>query len=137
MAEDKLPYSAQLEEEAEERWEVVKKQCFDGSEIHIPSDMEKDVIDSMRSEGYESVIIEPEGVYLRQTKKPKASAEDLREQQDMEYAIAQVEDMKKEEAATLHKKPLSDTVSLDSTMLALQDVISGKKKLSVDDFTGL
>ena len=47
------------------------------------------------------------------------------------------EDMKKEEAATLHEKPLTDTVSLDSTMLALQDVISGKKKLSVDDFTGL
>ena len=137
MAEDKLPYSAQLEEEAEERWELVKKRCLDGSEIHIPSDMEKDVMDSMRSEGYESVIIEPEGIYLRQTMKPKVSAEDLREQQDTEYAIAQVEDMKKEEAATLHEKPLTDTVSLDSTMLALQDVISGKKKLSVDDFTGL
>ena len=39
-----------------------------------------------------------------------------------------VEDMKKEEAATLHEKPLTDTVSLESTMLALQDVISGKKK---------
>ena len=127
MAEDKLPYSAELEQEAEERWELVKKRCLDGSEIHIPSDMEKDVMDSMRSEGYESVIIEPEGIYLRQT----------REQQDTEYAIAQVEDMKKEEAATLHEKPLTDTVSLDSTMLALQDVISGKKKLSVDDFTGL
>ena len=137
MAEDKLPYSAQLEEEAEERWELVKKRCLDGSEIHIPSDMEKDVMDSMRSEGYESVIIEPEGIYLRQTMKPKVSAEDLREQQDTEYAIAQVEDMKKEEAATLHEKPLTDTVSLESTMLALQDVISGKKKLSVDDFTGL
>ena len=137
MAEDKLPYSAQLEEEAEERWELVKKRCLDGSEIHIPSDMEKDVMDSMRSEGYESVIIEPEGIYLRQTTKPKVSAEDLREQQDTEYAIAQVEDMEKEEAAALRKKPLTETVSLESTMLALQDVISGKKKLSVDDFTGL
>lgn len=137
MAEDKLPYSAQLEQEAEERWELVKKRCLDGSEIHIPSDMEKDVMDSMRSEGYESVIVEPEGIYLRQTMKPKVSAEDLREQQDTEYAIAQVEDMEKEEAARLHEKPLTDRVSLESTMLALQDVISGKKKLSVDDFTGL
>ena len=41
------------------------------------------------------------------------------------------------QAAMLHKKPVTDTLSLDSTMLALQDVISGKKKLSVDDFTGL
>ena len=39
MAEDKLPYSAQLEAEAEERWELVKKRCLDGSEIHIPSDI--------------------------------------------------------------------------------------------------
>eukprot|EP00966_Prymnesium_polylepis_P212402 4920353-Prymnesium_polylepis.1 len=121
MAEDKLPYSAELEQEAEERWELVKKRCLDGSEIHIPSDMEKDVMDSMRSEGYESVIIEPEGIYLRQTTKPKVSAEDLREQQDTEYAIAQVEDMEKEEAAALRKKPLTETVSLESTMLALQD----------------
>eukprot|EP00966_Prymnesium_polylepis_P310783 7180416-Prymnesium_polylepis.1 len=60
IAEDKLPHSAKLEAEAEERWEVVKKQRLDGSEIHIPSDMEKGVMDSMRSEGYESVIIEPE-----------------------------------------------------------------------------
>ena len=138
IAEDKLPHSAKLEAEAEERWEVVKKQRLDGSEIHIPSDMEKDVIDNMHSEGYESVVIEPEGIYLRQTNKPKTNAEDLREKQDTEYAIAQVEDMKKEEeAAMLHKKPVTDTLYLDSTMLALQDVISGKKKLSVDDFTGL
>ena len=137
IAEDKLPHSAKLEAEAEERWEVVKKQRLDGSEIHIPIDMEKDVIDNMHSEGYESVVIEPEGIYLRQTKKPETNAEDLREKQDTEYAIAQVEDMKKEEAAMLHKKPVTDTLSLDSTMLALQDVISGKKNLSVDDFTGL
>ena len=137
IAEDKLPDTPQLEREAEERWEVVKKQRLDGSEFYMPSDMGKDVLDRMHSEGYESVIIEPEGIYLRQTKKTKPSAEDLREQQDTEYAIAQVEDMKKEEAATLHDKSLTDTVSLESTMLALQDVISGKKKLSVDDFTGL
>ena len=33
IAEDKLPHSAKLEAEAEERWEVVKKQRLDGSEI--------------------------------------------------------------------------------------------------------
>eukprot|EP00966_Prymnesium_polylepis_P064545 1496572-Prymnesium_polylepis.1 len=68
-------------------------------------------MDSMHSGGYESVIIEPEGIYFRQTSNPKASAEDVREEQDKEYAIAQVEDMKKEEqqaAASTLKKPLSD-----------------------------
>ena len=136
IAEVKLPHSAKLEAKAEERWEIVKKQHLDGSEIHIPSEIDKDVM-HMHSEGYERVIIEPEGIYLRQRKKAEASAKDLREQQDTEYAIAQVEDIKKEEAETLHKKPLTDKVSLDSTMLALQDVLSGKKKLSVVDFDAI
>eukprot|EP00966_Prymnesium_polylepis_P283626 6552732-Prymnesium_polylepis.1 len=98
IAEDKLPHSF-AEAEAEERWEVVKKQRLDGSEFYMPSDMDKDVIDRMHSEGYDSVVIEPDGIYLRQTKKTKLSTEDLREQQDTEYAIAQVEDMKEEAAA--------------------------------------
>eukprot|EP00966_Prymnesium_polylepis_P310214 7167543-Prymnesium_polylepis.1 len=41
-----------------------------------------------------------------------------------------------EEQATL-KKPLTDKVSLDSSMLALQDILSGKTKPSDEDFTGL
>eukprot|EP00966_Prymnesium_polylepis_P192936 4472037-Prymnesium_polylepis.1 len=60
MSEDQLAYSAKLEAEAEERWEMIKKQRLDGSEIHIPSDVEKDAIDSLQAEGYKSVIIEPD-----------------------------------------------------------------------------
>lgn len=94
--------SAAIAAESEKRWIAYKNKELTGSEFFIgKDDSNPDVISQLMTENWKLVLEDSLGKYYRkdETKAKDSDTGALLEAQDAAYAIAQVEDFKKEEEA--------------------------------------
>ena len=92
----------QLAEEVNSRWSEIRKAKLLDGDFFLAKDVDKDIIEQMKGEGWMAVLCESDGIHYR---KNKETAISLRSQQDEEYAAALATDAKKESDMSDASKP--------------------------------